>query len=420
MEPSHVPGLVGGTMTTLTSHEQRSGTITKPMRIKLVFITFHLNVGGAERQLYYLIRGLDKAKYSIHVVTLWPGDTLRPQIEATGATVVPIHKKWKFDVTVLFRLRRFLRELRPDIVQCQLYTANMWGRVAAVMARCENIIVSERNADELWKTRIHFAMERLLNGYATAYLGNSRRVCSYCEEKLGLPEGTYRLMHNGVDTTEFRPLSSEARIGHTGPVIGTVANLHVRKDLVTFLRMAARVLDQFPQATFRIVGSGPEKHSLLQLANRLGISSRVEFAGATSNVKDAYLTFDVFVLSSHNEGFANAIVEAMASGLPVIATDVGGAREAIEEGRTGYVVPTHNPEALVEHVARLLTDPDLRSKMGRAGRERAVHLFSLEALVRRYDSFYSGLIRSQHLSHRSTPPHHAKTTYVDAGITDRG
>jgi glycosyltransferase involved in cell wall biosynthesis len=156
--------------------------------------------------------------------------------------------------------------------------------------------------------------------------------------------------------------------------------------------MAALVADLFPQATFKIIGSGPEKERLIRLANSLGISSRVEFLGASTNVKDVYHTFDVFVLSSRNEGFANVILEAMASGLPVIATDVGGAREAIENGRTGFIVPPHNPEALAQYVSRILADPGLRLEMGRAGRQRSVLVFGLEALVQRYDSFYRELM----------------------------
>jgi glycosyltransferase involved in cell wall biosynthesis len=362
------------------------------MPIKVVFITFHLNIGGAERQLYYLIRELDKSKYSAYVVTLWRGNALQRQFEMAGATIVPIHKRWKFDLTLLFRLRRFLHDLHPDIVHCQLYTANMWGRVAAVLARCRNIIVSERNSDELWKTSIHFIVERLLNRYATVYLGNSLRVCRYCEEKLRLPHSTYRLMHNGVDTAEFNPLSSVARPGHTNPVIGTVASLHERKDLGTFLRMAALILKTFPQAGFKVVGSGPERDTLVQLAKELGIGARVEFTAASDNIKAAYHTFDVFVLSSRNEGFANVIIEAMASGLPVVATDVGGAREAIEEGRTGFIVPPHDPDLLAERVGRLLSDPNLRQRMGLAGRERALRDFSLQAMVRRYDELYDELI----------------------------
>lgn len=371
--------------------------------LSLVFITFHLNVGGAERQLYYLIRELDKSKYSPYVVTLWPGEALQREFEAAGATVVPIHKKWKFDVSVLFRLRRFLHALRPDIVHCQMYTANVWGRLAAVLAQCRNIIVSERNSDELWKTRHHFAVERMLNRYATAYLGNSLRVCKYCEENLRLPAGTYRLMHNGVDTAEFHPVSPLTRLG-TDPVIGTVANLHPRKDLPTFLRMAAHTVKAFPQARFKIVGTGPERDSLMQLADALGIGPHVEFIAMSGNIRHAYHTFDVFVLSSGHEGFANVIIEAMASGLPVVATDVGGAREAIQESRTGFVVPPHDPEALAERVARLIADPILRLTMGRAGRERAAAEFSLQAMVRRYDDLYDELMRCGRLSVLASTP----------------
>jgi glycosyltransferase involved in cell wall biosynthesis len=364
------------------------------MPVTLTFITYHLNVGGAERQLYYLIRELDKTKYSIYLITLWPGDVMQRQFEAAGATVVPIHKTWKFDLTLFFRLTKFIRRVRPDVVHCQLYTANIWGRIAAVLAGCKKIIVSERNCDELWKTRIHFGVERILNRYATTFLGNSQRVCSYSEEKLHLPKGTYRLMYNGVDTTEFRPREAAIPAPNTGPVIGTVANLHPRKDLGSFLRMAARLLERFPDARFRVIGRGPEKDTLIQLARKLGIEERVDITWASDNVRDIYHSFDVFVLSSVHEGFANVIIEAMASGLPVVATDVGGAREAIEEGQTGFVVPTGDPEILAERVGRILEDPLLSAKMGRAGRNRAVQQFSLRAMVRRYDDLYDKLIRA--------------------------
>jgi glycosyltransferase involved in cell wall biosynthesis len=364
------------------------------MPVTLTFITYHLNVGGAERQLYYLVRELDKTKYSIYLITLWPGDIMQRQFEAAGATVVPIHKTWKFDLTLFFRLTKFIRRVRPDVVHCQLYTANIWGRIAAVLAGCKKIIVSERNCDELWKTRIHFGVERMLNRYATTFLGNSQRVCSYSEEKLHLPKGTYRLMYNGVDTTEFRPREATILAPDTGPVIGTVANLHPRKDLGSFLRMAARLLERFPNARFRVIGSGPEQDTLIQLARKLRIEERVDFTWASDNVREIYHSFDVFVLSSIHEGFANVIIEAMASGLPVVATDVGGAREAIEEGQTGFVVPPRHPEILAERVGRILADPLLRAKMGRAGRNRAVQQFSLRAMVRRYENLYDELIHA--------------------------
>lgn len=385
---------------TARSHDKKDYPLSEHTRmpVTLVFITFQLMVGGAERQLYYLIRELDKSRYSVYVVPLFPGDDMKRQFEAAGATIVPIYKRPGFDPTVVVRLRRFLRRIDPDIVHCQMYTANIWGRIAAVLAGCKRIVVSERNSDELWKTRFHFVVERFLNKYATVYLGNSRRVCQYCEDNLRLPPGTYRLMHNGVDTSEFRPLPSQSRPPRTGFVVGTVANIAPRKDLSTFLRMAALVLERFPQATFKIIGhAGPEKASLLELAAELGITARVEFTIKQDNVNAAYHTFDVFVLGSAHEGFANVIVEAMASGLPVVATRVGAAPEVIEEGLTGFMVPPRDPELLAERVGRLLADPSLRETMGHAGYVRVIRDFSLQSMVARYDELYGELMTSSSL-----------------------
>jgi glycosyltransferase involved in cell wall biosynthesis len=366
-----------------------SASISHPL--KLLFITSNLSLGGAERQLFYLIRGLNKERFQTSLVPLWPDYTMRAQFESAGATVVPIHKRWKYDFSLLFRLSAFIRRLQPDIVQCQMYTANMWGRVAAKMAGSKIIIISERNSDYLWKRRWHFAAERRLNRYATAFLGNSYRVCRYCEENLKLREGAFRLMHNGVDVNEFTP--SERMPGQTiNPVIGTVANLYPNKDLPNFLRMAAYVLNKWPCARFRIVGYGTELNSLKNLAADLGIANQVEFAGACNSIADEYKRFDIFVLSSVHEGFANVIIEAMASGIPVIATNVGAASETIVEGKSGFLAPSRNPDALAARVNALLEYPDLRKSMGDFGRQIAVRKFSLESMVKRYELLYLELV----------------------------
>jgi glycosyltransferase involved in cell wall biosynthesis len=359
--------------------------------INLLFITSNLSLGGAERQLFYLIRGLDKNRFQASVVPIWPDYTMRAQFEAAGAAVIPIHKRWKYDFSLLFRLSAFIKRLQPDIVQCQMYTANMWGRVAAKMAGSKIIVVSERNSDYLWKTQWHFAAERCLNRYASAFLGNSCRVCRYCEENLKLREGTFSLMHNGVDVQEFTP--SESNPGQIiNPIIGTVANLYPNKDLPTFLRMAAYVLNKWPKARFRIVGYGTELNSLKDLAADLGIVNQVQFVGASNSIANEYKCFDIFVLSSVHEGFANVIIEAMASGIPVIATNVGAASETIVEGKSGFMVPSRNPDALAARVNDLLQNPDLRKSMGDFGRQIAMRKFSLESMVKRYELLYLELV----------------------------
>jgi glycosyltransferase involved in cell wall biosynthesis len=198
-------------------------------------------------------------------------------------------------------------------------------------------------------------------------------------------------MHNGVDVNEFTP--SERMPGQTiNPVIGTVANLYPNKDLPNFLRMAAYVLNKWPCARFRIVGYGTELNSLKNLAADLGIANQVEFAGACNSIADEYKRFDIFVLSSVHEGFANVIIEAMASGIPVIATNVGAASETIVEGKSGFLAPSRNPDALAARVNALLEYPDLRKSMGDFGRQIAVRKFSLESMVKRYELLYLELV----------------------------
>jgi glycosyltransferase involved in cell wall biosynthesis len=274
--------------------------------------------------------------------------------------------------------------------------------------------VSERNSDYLWKTELHFTVERCLNRLAKAHIGNSQRVCAYGEKNLHLSPGTFRLMYNGVDTSEFYPDIAPVRARGAAPVIGTVANLQPKKDLRTFVEMAARVHARHPRTRYVIVGYGPEQAALQRQARELGIQSSITFVGLAENVAAMYRQFDIFVLTSVHEGFANVIVEAMASGVPVVATDVGGAPDAIEEGECGYVVPPRDPAALANRACRLLDAEALRIQMGRAARNRALSHFSLDAMVRRYCDLYDELTTQRPPRARD---HKASATSGDAMTT---
>ena len=176
-------------------------------------------------------------------------------------------------------------------------------------------------------------------------------------------------------------------------VIGLVARFRPSKDHATLLRAFARLAPDYPRLHLALVGDGPLEPTLRRLAAELGVADRVVFAGPVPGALRPQIAFDVAVLSSTAEGFPNVVVEALAAGVPVVATDVGGVRDSVEDGRTGLLVPPRDPEALAQAVARLLADPAQASCYAEAGRDRVWQDFRQDAVVERLIDLYSTLVR---------------------------
>ena len=174
-------------------------------------------------------------------------------------------------------------------------------------------------------------------------------------------------------------------------VVGIIANLRPVKDHALFLRAAAIVAGQVPDVAFVLLGEGSLRADLEALAEELGIADKVFFAGRVGHVQDYLARMDIGCLSSNSEGFPNTICEYMAAGVPVVATDVGGMREAVEHGVTGYVVPHGRPEEFAKHIIELLKDDDKRTEMGRKSLESCREKFDIELSIREFEEYYTAL-----------------------------
>jgi glycosyltransferase involved in cell wall biosynthesis len=231
----------------------------------------------------------------------------------------------------------------------------------------------------------------LLTPVTDAFIGVAARHARHLMEKERFPERKVFVVPNGVDIERFRPvadchsLRSELGIAETAPVAGIVAALRPEKNHPLLLKAATDVLRQLPQSVFLIVGDGPERPQLEELARRFDVTHSVRFLGNRTDVPEILSLLNVFVLTSHNEANPVSILEAMSCERAVVATDVGSVGEVVQHGQTGCLVPPRDRGALAEALVALLADPARTAEMGRTARDLVVQNWSLERMVSGYE-----------------------------------
>jgi len=312
-----------------------------------------------------------------------------------------ITKRFKFDASVVPRLASLLRKTRTDIVQSYLFDADIAAFLAGRLAGCSLVVGSERNADYVMKRR-QVLLYRLTRRYVDLLIANSHAGAAYNERVVGYPSSNYRVVHNGVDTVRFAPTDPAAvrtELGVAGDehVVGMFASFKQQKNHPLFFRAAARVLQRFPRTRLLLVGdelyggmhgSDEYKREVMDLVERLGLKSRCIFAGNQDAVQRYYPACDLTVMSSHFEGTANAVLESLACGVPVVATAVSDTSMILPDGRAGFVVPAGDETAMTARIEALLADARLRWTMAQSAREWILKEFSSERLAAKTADVY--------------------------------
>jgi glycosyltransferase involved in cell wall biosynthesis len=375
-------------------------------RLRVVLTINDLRLGGAERQLVELARGLDKARYQVTVVTLYPGQPLEGELLGEpGVELLSLHRRHRFDPFPLWRLARLLRQRGAHIVQPFLTPATFFTLAAALLAGTPVRIVTERCGLRLHPglgSDIYRFLEDRLTRWAQAVVANSEAGRRYVVSR-GVAPPKVRVVYNGLDQgrlcyseEERRALRAQMGLQEGWPLVGMAASLQPAKDYPTFLGAAALVARQVPTARFLVVGDGPLRPRLEALARGLGLGGRVSFAGRQLRVAPYIAAMDVAVLSScDHEGCSNFLLEAMALGRPIVATAVGGTPELFQDDQPGLLVPPRSPQALAAAVLSLLGDEGLRRRCAAAGQALWQRRFTARAMVAAYDALYQELWRQR-------------------------
>jgi len=342
--------------------------------------------GGSERQMIQMASLLHHSgDFQVHVASLSTGGVLRSEIERLQIPVIDFPLTSFYDANMVQQTRRFIAYLKQHeikIVHSHDFYSNIFGMTGASLAGVRGRIASKRETSGT-RSRAQRTAERGAFKLAHAVVANAGAVKEHLIE-LGVPSDKIVVIYNGLDMTRFnlngdalQRLNLETLRGR--PVITMVANFEYRvKDHPMLLRAAQRVRAEVPEAVFVIAGEGELRAETEKLASDLGLNDSCLFIGRCASVPDLLAASDVCVLSSQAEGFSNSILEYMAAGRAVVATNVGGASEAIVEGETGHLVNAGDDRAMAERLIALLRDPETRRTMGLNGRRRIEQRFSTE------------------------------------------
>ncbi len=364
--------------------------------IRVLFLIPTLDRSGAEKQLTLLASGLPREEFDVEVVALTRSGPYAEELERNGVTVTVIGKRWKFDPLAYWQLRRLIAQRRPDVLHTWLFAANAYGRLAVSKAASPQVIVSERCVDD-WKQHWQLWLDRRLIPRTTHMIGNSQAVAKFYA-KLGVPPARLSVIRNGIEPLPVpgrtrAAVLEELRIPAYAQVVLSVGRLAPQKrvaDLLWAFSLLRNVNDN--DAHFIIVGDGPERASLEQFSHKLGYHDFVRFTGHRADVRDLLSAADVFWLASDFEGQSNSLMEAMAAGLPVVASDIEPNRELVEHDVTGLIVPTTDRPAFTRAAQRLLTDGALSARLGAAAELRMRQDFSVERMIAEHAELYRRVV----------------------------
>jgi len=366
------------------------------LRKRILHIIPTLDRSGAEKQLVLLAKGLPIDEFDVHVCALTRGGPLKAELDAAGVPSRVIGKRWKLDPIALAHLWQHIRKLQPDLIQTWIFAADSYGRLAGMLAGRSRLVASLRCVDP-WKGEGQLLIDRWLARHTAAIVANSPGVRQFYLEK-GLPGDKLEVIVNGVPPAAASRFSREEALAVLGVppahhVVGLVGRLARQKRIKDAIWAADLLKVIRDDVHLVLLGDGPQRHELERFRDQVEIADRVHFLGHRGDVPDLLPHFDLLWSTSEYEGQSNSILEAMAAGLPVVATDILGTRDLVVPGQTGVLVAVGDRAALAQATHQLLDQPALRQQWGAAAIERVRERFNVEQMVARYAGLYRRMLR---------------------------
>jgi len=397
------------------------------MKIRILHIINSLDIGGNERFVLQLLAFLPRERFHQEVCVPDRGKDatrdLERECERLRIGFTMIRAVGNLDARVFVKLKRLLTRGRYDIVHTHLIYSQIYGRLAAAAAGAKCVVSSEQNIYKV-KARPPFRwVERRLSGLTDRVIACSSEVREHLVRKVGINPFKVVVVPNAVDTNVFFPIGKqsplfekvksarrELGIEDGDVVIGSVGHMARQKGQKHLVAAIPEVQLKYPRAKFVFVGKGKLRRDLREQARALGVEEAVRFAGIRKDIPIVLNCFDVFVLPSLWEGFGTAIVEALACGVPVVATRVGGIPEVIEHGADGLLVPAGLARPLAQSIVRILDDPSLRGDMIYRGLRKAVERFNVTRMAETLAKIYSQIF------YRTEAPRREVSRQGDAAV----
>lgn len=358
-------------------------------KVKLLYLINSFDVGGAEKAMVRILSKLDRDKYDVKVTALKRGSgRLLREMRHLNIPFEILEIRNLVDILKIIKLGQLISDFNPDLLVCSLFHSSILGRIVGRMLRVPIIVNWEHS------TNLGSGLRRFLRNITCPLvdkvLCDSNAVEKEIKNSLGLcRDKTVVVPIGGLDVEEFGAPGEEMSDMAS---IGSVGRLLKEKGYDVLLQAFKEVSEKHSNVTLSIAGDGPELESLLGLRKELGLSRQAHFLGFRDDVPDLLSSWDIYVQPSRWEGLCITVIEAMASGLPVVATNVGGIPESVVDGKTGFLVHAGDMQELAEKINLLIENPRLRRKMGSEGRDLIRKNYSLKVTVRRFESVLDGLI----------------------------
>ena len=364
--------------------------------VLLIVDGFPRSLGGGERVVLRLAALLPDYGFRVSVLTfsIDPHSSFQPKTSPCPLYLLPLTKTYNLEAwRGALALRSLIQSEHIGIVQTFFESSDLWAGLVTRLFTKAKLIWSRRDMGIL-RGRKHATAYRLLRRLPHSVHAVSEQVRSHVVQVDGVPPERTLTIHNGLDLNGFEP-ATDGRRESENLIVLTIGNIRHVKGHDVFVRAAALVHEKLPRVTFHVAGDVLEASffaELQALVASLGLRNTVHFLGGVSDLALQLRTAALFVLPSRSEGFSNSLIEAMACGLPVVATDVGGNAEAVAHNETGVIVPPDNPEALAAAMLDLLSASEKRRHMGNLSRRRAETLFSAGAMMRKIVTSYNDIL----------------------------
>lgn len=368
-------------------------------RINILYVIWSLGLGGAEQVVINLAKGLDKTRFNPIVCCLNEKGRFAEELEKAGINVIALHKRGPFDLSIIGKLVRVIKENNISVVNTHLWGANLWGRIAAHKAKVKVIIATEHNLDT-WKGWLHIALDKWLSYRTDKIIVVSESVKYFYAHKVGIDSSKMVVVYNGIDLARYDCLPADKHefgIDGNEVVIGIVGRLVPQKGHKYFLSAMKEILKKYGDSPIKgiIIGSGPMEKELKQYSQELGLERNVIFTGLRTDIPRLLKMLNILVMPSTREGLPMIALEAMAAGVPVIAAEVGGIPEIVIDGKTGILIPPEDPDALAGAIMKCLDSSVMCNKIVAGAKEIIENKFQIAHMIINTESIYSELLRNK-------------------------